>query len=361
MDRVKFETAATQEQHSQASIDSDSDSTFLSACENGDLPALNRLVELAPGLVSLMIEANDYAAFRSATEYGHLPVLNRLMELAPDRLPRMIEVNGYAAFSYLARCRMDDTVNRALCDPDVFAHAALHEDEHAERYVNPFIHNALTALRAMKTSFELENPSAVFNIADETQAKHYLHMIRNLIGRNDRALLDDARFLLAIPAVKALAHTPVTSDDCNELVRLALTTGQQEAAAVLLAIPAVHAIAIQDEFYYCEVDGQLYLEALAGNRESSMRALSKSEQQRLQAATSCYEPLIKAAKDEGPPPTKKRNLSQLGESNQSDAKNHKKATLEGLAACGTFRATAGVSQNSPTRTLSEESGSSAAI
>ncbi len=204
-----------------------------------------------------MVEASDYEAFQGAASGGHLPVLNRLMELAPDRFPQMIEANGYAVFSFLARYHLDDIVNRALYDPGVFAHAEMHQHEYGERYINPFIHNELTALRALKTAVERENPDAVFNIIDETQATRCSYMIRNLIRRNQPALLDDIRFLLAIPAVQAFAA--------------------------------------QHQFYHQEIGGQLDLAALAGNRESSMRALSTGEQQRLQAATNRYEPLIKAA------------------------------------------------------------------
>ncbi len=268
---------------------------FQGAAGGGHLPVLNRLMELAPAHVSLMIEAADYTAFQRAAIGGHPTALNRLMELAPDRFSLMIEANGYAAFSSLALHHMDDLVNRALCDPSVFAHAEMHQHEYGEYYVNPLIQNALTALRAMKTALELESPNAVFNINDETQATRCFYMIRNLIRRNQPALIDDIRFLLAIPAVKALAHTPVINNEPNELLRLALTTGHQEAAAVLLAIPAVHALAAQHQFYRQEAGGRFDLSALARDRESSMRALSTSEQQRLTAAISRYEPMIKAA------------------------------------------------------------------
>ncbi len=268
---------------------------FQGAASRGHLPVLDRLVGLAPDLVSRMIEANSYAAFQGAADAGYLSILNRLMELAPDEVSVMIEENLYAAFSSLARHHMDDIVNRALCDPCAFAHAEMHQEEYGERYVNPFIRSELTALRALKTAVALENRNAVFNIADETRATRCFYIIRNLIRRNYPASLDDMCFLLAIPAVQALAHTPVTNNVPNELLRLALTMGHQEAAAALLAMPAVHTLAAQHQFYHQEVGGQLDLSALARNQESSMRALSKSEQQRLQAATSRYEPLIRAA------------------------------------------------------------------
>ncbi len=282
-------------------IEAERYAAFTIAAGCGHLSVLNRLVELAPDRVSLMIKSGDYgdfcdySAFRIAASRGHLPVLDRLMELAPDLASLMMAANDYAAFSTLALRRRDGIVNRALLDPGAFAHAEMHQHEYGEHYVNPFIRNELTALRALKTTFELENPNAVFNIIDEAQATRCFYMIRNLIRRNEPALVDDIRFLLAIPAVKALAHTPVTNHEPNELLRLALTTGHQEAAAVLLAIPAVHALAAQHQFYRQEVGGQFDLSAFARDRESSMRTLCTSEQQRLQVAISRYEPMIKAA------------------------------------------------------------------
>ncbi len=268
---------------------------FKMAASSGCLPVINRLVEFAPTQVLQMIEAGSYTAFQGAARGWYWAVLNRLMELAPDRVSLMIAANDYAAFSSLAFHRRDGIVNCALLDPGAFAHAERHQYEYGEHYVNPFIRNALTALRALKTTFELENPNAVFNIIDETQATRCFYMIRNLIRRNQPDLLDDMRFLLAIPAVQALAHTPVTNNEPNELLRLALTTGNEGAAAVLLAIPAVNAVAEQHQFYHHEARGAFDLEALARDRESSVRALCASEQQRLQAATSRYDPMIKAA------------------------------------------------------------------
>ena len=77
-------------------------------------------------------------------------------------------------------------------------------------------------------------------------------MLRNLIRRNDATLQDDIRFLLDIPAVKALVHTAVTANQPNELIRLALTTGNQNAAALLLTIPDVRTLAEQNNFYRTE-------------------------------------------------------------------------------------------------------------
>ncbi len=312
-------------------IETDNYRGFISAASRGRLSVIERLMKLAPDQVSLMIGFGDYWAFREAAGNGHLAVLtllmncsapgqvlqmirfggfrafqmaattghleivNLLVQLAPNLLPEIIREHRFTVLSYFADHNWDDLFNRALLDPGAFAYAEIHQREYGARYVSPFIQRELATLRAMKAAVELANPHAVFNIADDTQATRCFYMIRNLIRRNQPALLDDIRFLLAIPAVQVLAHTPVTGNVPNELLRLALTTGHQEAAAVLLAIPAVEALAAEHQFYPREAGGQFDLEALARDRESSMRALSTSEQQRLQAAISRYEPMMKAA------------------------------------------------------------------
>ncbi len=241
---------------------------------------------------SLMIETDRYAAFRTAASGRYLAVLDLLVEIAPNEVSLMFEASGYqsfsSAFSSLARLHMDDIVNRALLDPGVFAHAE-QQRNYGERYVNPFVQNQLTALRALKTASERENPDAMFDI-DETQARLCFYMIRNLIRRNQPDLLDDICFLLAIPAVQAIAHAPVTRNAHNELLRLALTAGHHEAADVLLAIPEVRALAEGRHFYRQEVP----LPALERDRESSMRALSTGEQKRLNKGLEFYQPIMTA-------------------------------------------------------------------
>lgn len=53
-------------------------------------------------------------------------------------------------------------------------------------------------------------------------------------------------FLLDIPAVKALAHTELTPDQSNELLRLALFVDNQQATTILLNIPEIRFLAEQD-------------------------------------------------------------------------------------------------------------------
>ena len=273
-------------------IEADEFSAFRHAAKNGHLSTLDRLVELAkePSKVDAMLEEDHFYAFRRAAENGHVLVLKRLMELAkPVQRATMIERFGSEVLRKAAFHKHTAMVNHLLSYPSILAYAEIHQNEYGH-YVRPFIQSKLASIRDERTSFEETHPDAVFDIHDENIARACFYMIRHLIRRNDVTLLEDLHFLLDIPAVKALIHTPVTDRRDNELLRLALTSGNQEAAALLLNIPAVYELAQQNDFYREEVRGLFDLSALARDRESSMKGLTPGEEVRLQALIKQYEP-----------------------------------------------------------------------
>ena len=206
----------------------------------------------------------------------------------------MIAVNDFYAFRSAAQNGHFDVVNALLKHPSAFAHVEMHNREYGVKYIHPFVHERLTSLRAQRVSLEANNPGAVFDINDSEEAKLCFYILRNLIRRNNPGLLDEIRFLIEIPSVKALLHTAVTPNQPNELLRLALSTGNQAGAEVLLTVPAVHALAVEHDFYRREARGGLDLNALARDRESSMTALTSGEQKRLDAAIKAYQSVIKA-------------------------------------------------------------------
>jgi tetratricopeptide (TPR) repeat protein len=55
-------------------------------------------------------------------------------------------------------------------------------------------------------------------------------------------------FLLEIPAVKNLVHREVTAGKSNELIRLALANNNRSAIDILIAIPAVHDLAEENNY-----------------------------------------------------------------------------------------------------------------
>jgi hypothetical protein len=267
---------------------------FWKAAKNGHLPVMERLMERAPDNVQGMISAGGYEAFRYAAKNGHLPVMERLMERAPDKVQDMIAANNYEAFWKAAENGHLPVMERLLQFTSVLAYAEMHEHEYGERYIYPFVNERLRTLQERHASFERDNPQAVFDIDDPEEAKLCFYMLRNLIRRNNPALLDSIRFLIEIPSVKALLHTEVTPRQPNELLRLALSEGNQAAAGILLTVPAVFELTRAQNFYRQEARGGLNLEALARDRESSMTALTSGEKKRLDDAIKVYQPIIRS-------------------------------------------------------------------
>ena len=280
----------------QAMISAGDYDAFREAAGHGHLVVMERLIdklkELAPANVQAMISRWGYGAFREAAGHGHLAVMERLMELTPNNVQAMISAGDYKAFRAAAREGHFPVVNRLLQFSSVFAYAEMHEREYGAQCVHPFVHAKLSALQEICTALEANNPRAVFDIIDPEEAKLCFYILRNLIRRNDPALLDDIRFLIEIPSVKALLHTAVTPNQPNELFRLALSLGNQDAAEILLTVPAVAELARNHDFYRLEARGGLDLEALARDHESSMTALTSGEQKRLEAALKVYHPVI---------------------------------------------------------------------
>jgi hypothetical protein len=101
------------------------------------------------------------------------------------------------------------------------------------------------------------------------------------------------RLLLGIPSVKALAHQELTRGNPNELLRLAISIGNIQAATLLLNIEAVRVLAQQHNFYQLEARNGVDIRQLAQDRESSMTALTEGEKKRFDFAIEKYQPMIK--------------------------------------------------------------------
>ena len=285
---------------------------FCSAAEHGHLNVIEKLIALSPESMGDMIRSSgrpysneaSYAAFYRAAKNGHLHVVKRLLDLVPpNELDNMLTASVYEDSSYnrcgnygafiIADKYGHDNITRYLLSlPTIFAYVEQHEHEYGDKHTHPFITQQLQSLTAQKIALEANDENAVFDV-DVDKAKLCFYMLRNLIRRNDPNLSDDIRLLLEIPRVKALAHTAVTStSQSNELIRLAITTGNAVAAEILLGIPAVLELTEQHNFYSNECVGHFDLRVVAQDGESSMRALSTGEQKRLQTAIKYYRPLI---------------------------------------------------------------------
>jgi hypothetical protein len=277
-----------------AMVQAENHYAFRKAAKNGRLEILKWLQLQAPTELLAMVQAQNHEAFRSAAVNGRLEILKWLQLQAPTEFLAMVQADNYYAFRSAAEWGHLETIKYLLLNPSCLAHAEMHPFEYGN-YVNPFINNQISSLKQRSLAVEADNPNAVFNLTSPDEIQSCFYIMRNLIRRNDRTLDEELLFLLSIPAVKALAHTALTPNQPNELVRLALTTGNTEAADILLSIPAVRDLAQAANFYRDEAQGRLDLRALAQDRESSMKALSKAEQKRLEAAITKYQPMIQAA------------------------------------------------------------------
>ncbi len=267
-------------------------SPYKDAARNGYVDVLNHLEDKMPDLTLEMIKAQNFYAYRIGASKGQLEVLKHLEAKAPDLAKDMVAADNFYAFSKSVENNHFEISEWILSKNSAcFAYAEMHGHEYGAKVIEPFIKQRLNILHRNAINVPLHD---VFNIDDLEQAKICFYMIRNLIRRNDRALDDEIRFLLSIPSVKVLAHSEITEGQPNELVRLALTMGNHEAASILLNIPEVRRLTEQNNFYRSETNGQLDLALLARDQESSMIALSTGEQKRLDNAIRHYHPSLKS-------------------------------------------------------------------
>ncbi|QIN35890.1 ankyrin repeat domain-containing protein [Legionella longbeachae] len=270
---------------------------FMGAAERGHLDVLNYLEEKSSSeTLQKMIAAQNFYAFRYAAKNGHLDILHYLEEKSsPETLQQMIVEEDFYAFRHAVQNGHFDVTNHLLNHAAVFSYTESHQYESQQSHVTPFIENKLTALRARQQQMQTHDQDAVFDVTSTEEARLLFYVARNLIRRNDAGLIEDLRYLLEIPSIKALAHTAITLNQPNELLRLALSLGNRDAATLLLNIPAVRELAQQNNFYQDEQQEGVDLRELAADTESSMTALTQGEQKRLHAAIERYEPLLKQA------------------------------------------------------------------
>lgn len=266
---------------------------FSKAASSGYLEMINFLITLAPEETQNMVRGLS----GEFIDRGRVHVFKRLLELAPEQVYAIIEANNYRAVERACSNKHTEMARLTFQHPGAFAQAESHDHEYGTSIIHPFVDETLSALHLKHDEALERDPRHVFNIENENHAKLYFFILRNLIRRSltDTTLLNEIRFLLSIPAVKTLVHTAVRPNQPNELLRLALTLGNAEAASILLAIPAVFEQAAADHYYIEERAGRLDLRQLAQDRESSMTALSTSEQKRLQRAIDHYGSRLKDA------------------------------------------------------------------
>jgi len=244
------------------------------AIQNNHLHIIKKLEEVVdnPNLLSDMLQAKNYAEFRNAAYYGRIDEINFLIEVAEQNnlLGDMLCAESFGAFRIAVERNSISVIDRLLHFEAVFNFA-----EREQLYRNTaenFMDNLLAHLAH-------EAPENL--IITDNKAKLFFYMMRNLIRRQTPASLLQLNLLLNIPRVQA-------HDESNELLLLAMSTNNTEAAEILLTYPEVLAEASRHDFYESMRNNSLDLRTLAGNTESSMIALNPSEQTALQRVRAKY-------------------------------------------------------------------------
>ena len=274
-------------------IASNSNAVLIAAARKGDLLMVNHLLQKNedgsykfPTVVKHITASRNHVLC-GAVAQGQLDVVNRLLHKNKDGtyefpdVVKQIKIVTEMGFQSIADIEHVDLVNRLLTFKDVFSYAEMHVEEYGELFVNPLVNSYLQTLAKNRDEFETEQPNGVFDLSDD-EADYAYYVLRNLIRRGEP--LDSINALLNIPAVNNLA-----ARDDNELLKLAIRNEQRDAAARLLAHPAVLAHAQQNNFYAQEMQSGVDLRQLAQNTESSMVALSGPEKERVENLKKRYQ------------------------------------------------------------------------
>src|SRR3990167_4366095 len=269
-----------------------------SAALSGDIEEIKRLESgLGAEEQKAAVIAEGYAAIRYAARNGHTETIKYLeSHLSADEQKAAVMADDYEAIRDAAQNGYTETFRHFLTIDTALAYAEPHVGEYGS-LVNPYISESIADLRSRKLNAEANNPQVVFDVGEE-EARCIFYMIRNLIRRganNPHMMHDDIVFLLEIPAVKALAGAEVNGVESNELLRLALSLNNRDAAEILLTIPRVRELAEANDYYARERRGELDLRALARDRESAMTGLTQGEQRRLAAVNERYKDILASA------------------------------------------------------------------
>lgn len=255
-------------------VETNNFATFIRAAANGQQDVLVRLYQIAPDHFSQMLKEKDYLGFRTASLNGHLHVINLFFALEDKLKSAMVKAYDYGAFHWAAAKNHLEVINRLLSVPEMFAWAEVHDLFYGEKYIHPLVSDQLLNWKEAQHLFKEANPNKIFDFSNAEESRFAFYIARNLIRRGTAELLEDLRFLLSIPGFSQLVHTEVTKDKSNELLLLAYTVGNQDAALLLLALPDVMALAEENNFYVDDKRGQFELSKLAQRVRSKETSIS---------------------------------------------------------------------------------------
>lgn len=229
-------------------IAADNFGVFSEAARHNQLEIMRYLVEKMPNKVQEMIASGSYNAYEASMVNGHIDVVKYLTEKAADNLNEMIASNNFFALRWAEGKNYFEIVQYLLSHPQAFAFTEAHAG--SQNCVNSFVTQKLSDLREKQIQSN-DFIKSIDSSSFEVQLLFYI--ARNLIRRNEASLIDELHFLLNIPAIKALAHSGLTLDEPNELLRLALSIDNRKAVTALLNIPLVKTNAEKNRYYGFEI------------------------------------------------------------------------------------------------------------
>jgi hypothetical protein len=134
-------------------------------------------------------------------------------------------------------------IHALLTDNDNLCYADEHNEQY-DKFLLAFINQTIETLKHEK--LEAEKAQRIFRV-DKQSVFRAFYIMKNLIRRNDTALLTQLRFLLSLFDVNLCAHQAMTESQPNELLRLALRSHNVEAVKLLMTLPEINRLSQSTE------------------------------------------------------------------------------------------------------------------
>ncbi len=326
---------------------------FYLSARDGQLPILERMIELAPHQLEDMLKANWFAALRFSADKNHIEIFERIFKLMSDKKIIIRESVWESIFKNAVFKNHLNIINRvAELVPEYIEEILEGEDSYEvyhdivgnsfaidviERFIQlaPQIQDKMLSSRNFGgfrkahpavQAYLLKFPSQ-FAYAENRMG--YKQIVNQFIQSTlTQKRLEKQEFLALNPAdifnvqdseqsklyfyitrhlirlnlpevekdLQFLTNLPSVRRliQENHLIRFAISLNNHRAIEILLRIPDVEHYARTNNFFGYELRDPSSLRQIANDQESSMRRLSSGEEQRLQEVLKKYEPQIRA-------------------------------------------------------------------
>lgn len=233
------------------------------AASNGHVPVLKHLENKVPEQKTSMVAAEHFVAFKLAASQEKIAVLEHFATSYPEMLAEMISMNNFAVLHYSVTNQQTSVSFWLLSNSiECFEHAVAYQN----KIINSFIDYYLATLHHTELN---TSDKSVLDVKDHQQLKLHVQIVKYLIRLNDNGLNNEVPFLLNIPAIKSLMNIESASGLAKELLQLALTVGNREAALILLKIPEVYKLAKHNPSAIANSQSKLDLQQLVQSQETS--------------------------------------------------------------------------------------------